>query len=63
MIAIQMLRLNKNDCHSERSEEPPYFVFAVARSLPLYTFSEFALEAARRSPKDLAAPNSAHRAN
>ena len=37
--------LHKSDCHSERSEEPPYFVFAfaVARSLTLYIISEFAL--------------------
>jgi len=35
----------ENGCHSERSEEPPHFVFAfaVARSLILYAISEFAL--------------------
>jgi len=31
-----------NVCHSERSEEPPYFAFAVVCSLTVYTISELA---------------------
>jgi hypothetical protein len=40
-----MLYSEKNDCHSERSEEPPYFVFAfaIACSLILCTYSKTAL--------------------
>jgi hypothetical protein len=47
VVPIQPER--EKSCHSERSEEPMYFVFAfaVACSLILYTYSKTALTLAK----------------